>query len=269
MIPGLTHLFEHTFSRRIWQALPAMNGNNWVLELREKETKQVSYAMVDLEAAFGPDNQAVWEYPVAATEWWTSLAGVGRTHFFLHNYRDPEIPEPTDFLAVNKVTGDVDWVQPGYRFSATRPDGVLEIAKRTGGEIVYYECHEASGNVGALTRRHSPSEVPGLQYPVRYKTGDPYFETITDFLDKTLNSGPLHTIDYLEFKSYMVFSYYLYENEKMVQYLAVIDRWKSIKYHQQVADAIHQVGMDTFLLKNDTLVFVRNKNVFAGINFKI
>ena len=69
----------------------------------------MSYALVDTAK-----QQLLWQCAPQEADWWSSLTAFSYDQFFLHNYRYPEIPEPTDLLAYNASDGQLLWVLPNY-----------------------------------------------------------------------------------------------------------------------------------------------------------
>lgn len=72
-------------------------------------------------------------------------------------------------------------------------------------------------------------------------------------------------IDYLESDPFLVISYYLYESGKTAQYLLVVNRDKEIIYHNQLSDNRPGMSLDTILIKNNRLVFLRNTHELIGL----
>ncbi|GHB63218.1 hypothetical protein GCM10007390_16310 [Persicitalea jodogahamensis] len=238
--------------------MPHPDRDEWIVELRDAETKTVSWALLDLTT-----NQVLWQKSPSATEWWTTLAGFAGDRVFLHNYRFPDIPEPTDLLALSVAEGEVVWALPGWLFVRILPGTEqIVVAQKQAERIQYQLCDSNSGLLkNPVLEKDLPAVTePNHHIPVRYEPHDIYFRQLSAFLGRMVETQDAVAIDYLESDPYVVFSYYLYDQEKAAQYLLVVNRNREIIYHNLLSDKRPGISLDTILLKNNHLVFLRNTN---------
>jgi len=257
------NLFSHTFPETIWRILPHPDRDEWAVELRDAARKTVSWAVVDLTL-----EKVVWQQSAPATDWWTTLAGFAGNRVFLHNYRFPDIPEPTDLLALSVTEGDLEWALPGCVFVRDLPESEQIIIAQKRGETVQYRLCDSS--LGLLKNPVEERDLPPVispkhRTPVRYQPQDIYFDRISSFLDKMVAVKDAIAIDYLESDPFLVISYYLYESGKTAQYLLVVNRDKEIIYHNQLSDNRPGMSLDTILIKNNRLVFLRNTHELISL----
>ncbi len=219
--------------------------------------------MVDLSSA-----EVVWQQLPPATDWWTTLAGFAGKRVFLHNYRFPDIPEPTDLLALSTEKGALEWALPGCVFVRSMPDPEQIVIAQKQGEIVQYRlCDSRLGLLNdAVEEEDLPSVLtPNHRTPIRYEPQDIYFDRLSAFLNEIVGVTNPAAVDYLESDPYLVISYYLYESEKTAQHLLIVNRDKEIIYHNQLSDNRPGMSLDTILLKNNRLVFLRNTNELISL----
>jgi len=257
------NLFSHTFPETIWRILPHPDRDEWAVELRDAARKTVSWAVVDLTL-----EKVVWQQSAPATDWWTTLAGFAGNRVFLHNYRFPDIPEPTDLLALSVTEGTLEWALPGCVFVRDLPESEQIIIAQKQVETVQYRLCDSS--LGLLKNPVEERDLPPVispkhRTPVRYQPQDIYFDRISSFLDKMVAVKDAIAIDYLESDPFLVISYYLYESEKTAQYLLVVNRDKEIIYHNQLSDNRPGMSLDTILIKNNRLVFLRNTHELISL----
>lgn len=262
---NLQKVFSHTFSQNIWRILPHPDPdiNEWAIELRESSEKKVSFAMIDLSIP-----ELRWQVTPEGADWWTSLTAFSHQHIFLHNYRYPDLPQPTDLLAVSGLDGKLLWALPNYVLVRTLEGEEVEVATQKGEKFQYAHCNVHTAALSAASeemKQLSPEII--LKQPVRYKGGNIYFEKLSSFLSEIMGISKPICIDYLDERPYMMFSYYIYEQEKIVQYLLIVTDKKEIVFHEQLSEGRDGVGQSTMLLKNGILVYLKNNNEFSSLTF--
>lgn len=255
-------LFSHIFSAHIWRILPHPDPerNEWALELREISEKKVSFALIDLD-----ERHVRWQKTPPDADWWTSITGLAHDQVFLHHYRYPDLPEPTDLAALSIKDGELRWVLPNYVLVKALDYGNIEVASK-GHEGFNYAVYSAE------TGRINPSPVLNdvateiiLKQPVRYKEGNVYFGKLASFLQTILNIKNPVCIDYLDHRPYMMFSYYIYQQDQIVQYLLIVNDQKQVVLHEQLSEGRDGIGQSTILLKNSTLVYLKDSSEFSSL----
>ncbi|MET7254166.1 DUF4905 domain-containing protein [Dyadobacter jiangsuensis] len=259
----MQNLFSFRFSENIWRVMPdADSGSSlWAIELRNVERREVSFAVLDT------DNLAInWQRHVEGTDWWTSLTAFSDHHIFLHNYRYPEVPEPTDLLAVNAETGLLSWILSNHLLVSNAGNGLLEIATKQGDSFKHLHCNATTGEVQPLIAGQTePGEEIILTEPVRYNEGNRYFGQLAQFISNATGGHNPVAIDYLEKRPYIIFSYYIYEQDKTVQYLLIVTDQKQQVLHEKLSEEREGTGRSTMMLKASTLVYLKNSNEFSSL----
>ena len=259
----MQNLFSFRFSENIWRVMPdtAPASPLWVIELRDAERREVSFAVIDT-ANF----TVKWQRQVEGTDWWTSLTAFSDQHIFLHNYRYPEVPEPTDLLAVHAEAGLLSWILPHHLLVKNMGGGLLEVATRQGDSFKHLHCNAATGEVMPLiTEMPEPENEIILTEPVRYIEGNSYFERLAQFISDATGGHIPVAIDYLEKRPYIIFSYYIYEQDKTVQYLLIVTDQKQQVLHEKLSEEREGTGRSTMMLKASTLVYLKNSNEFSSL----
>ncbi|WP_353721446.1 DUF4905 domain-containing protein [Dyadobacter sp. 676] len=259
----MQNLFSFRFSENIWRVMPDADPESslWVIELRDADRREVSFAVVD------PENLALkWHRTIEGTDWWTSLTAFSHNRIFLHNYRYPEVPEPTDLLAVNGETGFLSWIMPNYVLVSSGVGELLEVATKQGDSFKHMFCNAATGALLALNEGlpETTTEVI-LKEPVRYIEGNMFFERLAQFITGATGGHIPVAIDYLEKRPYIIFSYYIYEQDKTVQYLLIVTDQKQQVLHEKLSEGREGTGRSTMMLKASTLVYLKNSNEFSSL----
>jgi hypothetical protein len=260
----LENLFLHTFSETIWRILPhpSPQVNEWLLELRNVNEKTTSFALIDTDLL-----EVRWLVRPKATDWWTTLTAFSGDLVFLHNYRNPEIPEPSDLVVLAAGTGELSWVLPNRVFVKNVDEKRIEVAHRLpdGIKKIVYNIQAEPFEDPIASGKSNFEEAEILTAPSRYTNGDQYYSSISSFLFKIAGVKDIQAVDYLECEPFLVLSYYIYEHDQIAQYLIIVNRERKILRHECIAKALKGVGMDTFLLKGKVLVYLRNSNEFISL----
>lgn len=259
MSDSLRLQFAFAFSGHLWNiALDDPNG--WlVAEVRDATTRRVHFAAIDLQ-----QNRLLWKDFSPDPSWWWGLAGLSRGVLLLHQYAGSQRPETTGLVAVEVSTGRVLWRQADWAF--LRTDGTTLILHRTAADQlpVYQITDLFSGQVKAVSSvppvQQVPPPEPDVQYPRHYSEESPYFQPIARFLGQQLDIQPLKAFDYAEYQGLIVVSYYLCEaHSPLSNRILVLDKQARIRLHEPVATQLSGIGMDTFLMRQGSLIFVREK----------
>ncbi len=254
------------FDQAVWRILPHPDpkANSWAVELRETEQKTVSWAILDLTTG-----QLHWQITPEVTDWWTTLTAFTDSAVYLHNYRYPDVPEPTDLLSLSTHDGSLQWALPGVVFvqEGTTANQII-VAQKAGEGVNYQVCEAATGQLlqtvepGSL----SPARADTCRTPGRYYPQDIYFDVLSSFLQKVTNVSQPLAIDYLEASPYIAFSYYIYVEEKVAQFLLVVNQKQEIVYHQLLSEGRKGLSSSTLVWKNDKLLFLRTHNELISLN---
>ena len=256
-------VFSEAFSQNIWRILPNEDPQSslWIVELRTAETKNVSFALID-----AVKQELIWDRSLEGADWWSSLTAFSYNHFFLHNYRYPEIPEPTDLLAYHVEDGMLGWALPNHLMVKPLSDSNIEVANKVGEHFVYKKCDVSTGTLSALEENEAamPAAII-LKEPVRYRKDSIYFSKLASFISQMTGGHEVVSIDYLEKRPYIMFSYYIYEQDKSIQYLLIVTDQKQLILHEQLSEEREGMGRSTMMLKASTLVYLKNNNEFSSL----
>lgn len=259
----MQNLFSFRFSGNIWKVLPDAEPEStlWAIELRDGADKKVSYAVVDVAS-----ESLLWHRDFIGGDWWTSLTAFAYGNLYLHGYRYPELPEPTDLLAVSALNGDLLWELPNQLLVRIVDPQCIEAAVKTGDSFQYSYRQAGSGAfMEAEGKRTEAGEAIILNEPVRYREGNIYFEKLSEFIQRSAGGHSPVEIDYLEKRPYIIFSYYIYEQDKTVQYLLIVTDQKQVVLHEKLSEGRNGIGRSTMMLKASTLVYLKNNNEFSSL----
>ena len=243
--------FEHNFQGKIWNT--AFGNNTAVLEIRDEDTRQVSFSALDLQSG-----EILWQDLRPEKSWWLALVGVFEVYLILHKYSSQQKPEPKGLLILSLQTGEIlkkvdDWIFFNCQ------ENILTVYQMDENNMpIYQEIILENLNTDSL----KPQLTQNFS-PTHYPEDSPHFPAIFNFLYRLISIEAQKGVDYLEIDNKIVISYYIYSNKLFQNYLLVITHDRQILLNDLIATT-EGIGIDTFTLQSDTLLYVKNENYFVG-----
>lgn len=260
----MQNFFSHTFSENIWRMLPHPTQNLWAVELRKINEKKVGFGLIDLDKS-----ELRWNVMPEELDWWSSMTGFSGEQIFFHFYRYPEVPEPTDLAAFSTVDGHLLWVLPNHILVRSLQNGLIEVATKGMSGTVFKICDGLTGVMVAETQSFEATMDAGIKSPFRYTKENAYFEKLSKYLNQIIEINDPICIDYLDHKPYMVFSYYLYNHDKVIQYLVIVTENNEVVFHEQLTDGRVGIGDSSILLKESNLIYLKNSSQFSSLKLSV
>lgn len=241
---------EETFAGKIWNT--AFDQDKMVLEVRDESSRQVSFSAMNLSTG-----NVLWKDFYPEKSWWLGLVGVFGNYLILHKYSNEQKPEPLGVIVISIDICEIikrfeDWIF----FSC---DGnILVLYQLDESNLPIYQEVE----IGRKSLVDTVS-VQNQNFVRHYPDSSPYFPTIFKFLYQLINIEAQNGVDYLEVNDKIIISYYIYRGNQFQNYLLVTNKEKKILLHDFIAES-EGIGIDTFSMKSDTLLYVKNQNQLIG-----
>lgn len=269
MSPQNKSTIYFTYKGIVWKLLADPESSLLILESRDEETRQVNFAAIDLET-----QQQLWNSLSLKESWWAGLEEVKYGYVVLHGYKDIQNPEHQGIYVFDARTGKPVWENSEFAFFSLDEGGLIAYDPLSP-ERVYKRFNMKSGVleqeltesdiVLQWNKRQSDSKF--LQNPSHYTVESTYFEKIANFIKVFTGLKPETALDYLEYNSKIMVSFYSKVGEKMVNYLLVVDEEGEILYNETIGAELNGIGLDSFFLFKEQLIFVKNKKelVILGV----
>ncbi|MDI9865112.1 hypothetical protein QM480_12300 [Flectobacillus sp. DC10W] len=168
----------------------------------------------------------IWKQASPINTWWQSLGKLNNNLVELIEFSEETKPQVTQKHYLNILTGELTEYIPQV------PD-----------------------NFSSQTYRY-------LQ-PVHYTEQNEHFPAIHRFLYRLLNVDIQKGVDYLEYKDKIIISYYLYQENKLWNYLLVVNNRKEVLLNELLTES-EGLGLGTFTVKPEILLYVKNKSQLHG-----
>ena len=259
----MNQIINHNFEGKIWNS--TFSEEYCVLEIRDELTRRVSFSCINLLSG-----NILWKNLIPEKSWWLSLVGVFDDYLILHKYSSNQKPEPEGLFVLNIQSGEIlerinDWIFFNYT------ENILTVYQLQNNEPVYKNIFWRRSSVEIQTtaeERKSSMETQTtaaetIHSTIHYPEDSPHFPTIYKFLYRLLNIDAVKAVDYLEISNNIIISYYIYRDKSFLNYLLVTNRSRQILLNDLIAET-EGIGIDTFTVKSDTLLYVKNQTQFVG-----
>ena len=263
--------FHHAFAATIWQILP-VSGTDWLLiELRDVEGHQASFALYDLEA-----QQLLWDGLGFEENWWVGITAAQQGIALFHIYENNSNPDEKSYFALDLASQEVVWQIEDCMVDLVK-DGTVLANQSQGDQSNFFSIALVSGEESAINAQEYKqlllenkeiAKNKAILSPFHYVEGHAYFDTVARFLAKQVQVQPKRAMDYLEYPvsdtqernaQYIIVAYYTENEELLTNYLLITGQDGAVLYHEPIGNQLERVGMETFFVHQGKLVVIRDK----------
>jgi hypothetical protein len=209
------------------------------------------------------------------------IEAIDTGRLFLHGYRKPDMPQHLGITAVDVESGRQLWRNETASFLLAI-DGEVYAAQETFGGMRYYrlsaedgevaeDLGEDTNHINTLRQRINEDDIfSGYRYPQPFGEDHPHYTAlrpmVADLVDTDTATGDVDVY----FESPLLFASWHEAADtpggaRLRQRLTVrdFDRDRTI-LHEIILDAADAPGMDSFFLKDDQLMYIKNRSVLTA-----
>lgn len=258
MIQKIKPDFSFRFEGNIWKIRMDEANRHLVLEIRNGNLRQVSFACIDLFK-----REILWQDLLMQETWWISLAAVHQNTMLFYLYADNPKPDTSEILSFDLFSKQLLWHQALYRFYTIQEDAVIAL-KLNETQMLFEKLQLRTGHTLETMMEYNPSLLHSLDesqliFPEHYLEGTTHFETIKIFLEKILQIRVFGSIDYLEHKNFIIITYFFSKNEEISNNLLILEANAQILLNECINTQTKGVTLDSFFVINHTLISIKNK----------
>lgn len=247
--PGL--LFSHAFDGIVWNMQVAEKSGVLVIEIRNPESKQTTFAALDLLT-----NQFLWENVMFDEPWWISLSAVSGDVILLTHYTEASNPDQKSLLAYDLKERKLLWWQNDFSLASVNDTAVTGYSLKYG--VKPLSLNVLTGKVIEESVDTSAAQNLSVIRPLHYRENESGFVTVKKFMSRVIGKELVSGVDYLEYGSYVLMSVYVQE-EGLANYLFVLDAQGAVLLCEKAGGNLKGIGIDTFFILEGSLFFVKNK----------
>ena len=242
--------FSHRFTGVVWNTVAMPESSILLLEIRDHQQKSVSFSALHYQ-----ENKFLWRDFRLEESWWVNLAAASGDVVLFTIYLETQNPDKKGILAYGLSDQKLRWWNNDFSLTSVERDRVTGFSSRFGAKKIALDLH--SGQEVPVTPDASEPGVHALIRPVQYAEGTPHYETVKTFLSQKLTLLPVRALEYLEYESLIMISYYI-SHEGLANYLLVMDKNGNVLLHEKLGEQLKGIGLDTFFMLSGCLFFVKN-----------
>jgi hypothetical protein len=245
--------FSYAFSGVIWSTLVEGTRNRLYLEVRNAQEKKVTFSALNLQ-----NNQWLWKDMAFEEPWWIGLGAVAGDVLLFTVYNDTNNPDKKSLIGYDVVKKQIVWWHNSFSLTVANSRYVKGLDTRFPGKETVLDLFTGNPVTHGDFDLEDVQNFPVIR-PFQYEEGTAHFDTVRHFLQTRLGVAPLATIEYLEFESLIIVSFFVNEHD-LANYLYGFDANGKLLMKEKLGENLKGVGLDTFFVFSGRLIFVRNKN---------
>lgn len=250
--------FTFLFEEDIWKIIFDSALSLIVVELRNTDTKKISVGIIDYK------NPRLSMINGLNIEWWSSLSAMHNGNLIIQKYKSNKFPEPKGFQCYNIFKENLLIDENDSSFASFTENGI--IATKTDFEKIVYEVFhfEEQGFTKKVLNEDLgsdtfPSRPINILFPLQYNAPTEHFNTVKTFIKRSTDKDAIVNIEYMETTSFVVVSYYIRGFERLDNYLLIANMQGKVLLDEKINPSSDGIGKDTFLIKENQLIFIKNK----------
>jgi len=217
-----------------------------LLELRNSEDRQVSFASIDLLSG-----KTWFKNLVTPERWLTGVQAAYNGVLLVHNYQSEKSPEHKGLVAIDAFTGDTLWFNYNYGFDYLSSDGPLLYDTRIQPRKIFL----ADIKTGATIRNQASfafNELPN-------KIMVPEIISKEELQQQFRGFDPFaNMVHYHEYNNFRIVSLHALVDGKLTQMLYVMQGINKV-YEDLLNTDIQKLQPEAFIMHQNRLVYIKNK----------
>jgi hypothetical protein len=257
-------IYNSNFAGNIWKIYPDDTFPWLILEIRNYDTRTVSFACFDLL-----QEQFLWEDLVFNETWWIGIEDVHQGHVLFHHFQDTQFSNHKGIICFEILTQQVKWQRNDLAFYRLleaeviailldKPEDTFISLDVFDGKIKLDHISVAETQLKAIN--FEIQRKSNMYFPDIYYQEDINFEKINQYLNRKQHVFSEKMIEYLEFEGYIIISYYLLKSDNnFANHLLILNNEGKINSHFMIDDELKGVGQSTFFIFESKLILVKHK----------
>lgn len=249
--------YSYPFEGFIWKILISKTEPILLLELRNDSTRQASFAAIDLRK-----QKLNWHQEKLSEKWWIGMLRTEGKYVILHGYQNLKTPAHQKIFTFDISNGNLLWKNEAYRAIECYPEGILAQDPASESEELFLLDYKSGKQIKKIKEADFDVQITKLDIikPGKYSDENVYFSKLADFVKITTTLEALKAIEYVETaKGGTVLSFYIQEEEKLVNYILVCDEEGNVVLLDKMNEGLQTAAPETFFLYKQYLIYIKNR----------
>lgn len=257
----MDHIHQHfclEFEGIIWSQQINPEHTCLVIENRLSDALEAQIHTIDVhEGAF------IASSVPETDDWWMGVECVTNDFIFLYGYKNEEDPNHQGVYCLSLTTHELIWKNEDIVFKAIEGDTI--IAGNADDEKIYLSASD--GKVTECSTEEKPDTHDKLLLPSPFHESNPHYDTLHQFIRTFCEVSPLNVIEYLEFGTFVLISYYLCnESNKLDNYFTILDKEGNIRVQEIIGTELEGIGSDTFYVVGHYIIYIKDKHQLVALS---
>lgn len=246
---------KDTFSGNIWKILADPYKPYLLLEIRHYDTRSVFFSIFNMKKCnFARKKIKLHE------NWWVSVEQCKNGLIFFHGFKDDQFALHEGLTIYDIDKNKVLWQQHDYTFHYLLQDSIvvsdpednfLKVSIREGNVI------DQAIDLNTLPKEEITNTI--LIFPVQYLNGTEYFTTVSGFIRNNKLGEPVKAIEYLEIQNFIVISYYILDQNLLLNKLVIFDLNGKLLHNDTIDQNLKGIGSETFFIYDNFVIYIKQK----------
>lgn len=258
------NLTSFSFDGLIWKVIPDEVNHLLVVEYRNSDKHLADFSAIDLKK-----KKIKWQGIKKDEPWWIGLEAVKDGYIYLHGYKDIQNPEHKGIISVTSDSGKILWEEKLLSFGGVFSEGILALQNEEEENKVYFLLDLKTGKqkkeysdvevLKKLNQVFREKQKSNIQNALHFTQESEYFPKLSEYVQEVTSEIPALAFDYAEYKNFIIISYYIYSDNKLQNLLLIANEEGDVLLKEILDKSPKGVGMDTFFLLENTVIFVKEK----------
>lgn len=265
-------LWRYDAGTLLWRILPD-NAGRIVGEARNPDSRVASFFCLRES-----DGTPIWQGRRMDEDWWVGIDAVAGGMIFFHRYAKPDMPQHLGIIACDVATGEELWREPALTFMFHAEGSVYASEQRFAAQVFHrldaatgQRLEELGGDPIAINRlRATLNEddyFENYRYPEPYTPAHPDWARCCSFVKGFVDpAAVVGNLDLLEWNDIITAAWHLPNESGGLTQHFVISRADdgAPLFRETMVDHADAPGMDSFFIKDDLLLYVRNRSILTA-----
>ncbi len=246
----------------IWKILPDETGEYLVVESRDGKLRKIMLSTLNVRSGI-----FVFKNEQLPKPWWLGLKAVGYNKIILQGYKESNSPEPKGIYVFELSSGKLLWKEEEMNFDGFVNDRKISLLSLVEEGASIHEVNSFNGELINEKLETVFSTIDKVEinqlFPILYSEENEHYKTIVDFLYQDQHYKSVGPLEYLEYETLILLSFYIQENNKLTNILLVLDGEGNSILNDRLIEGADGIGMSSFFVCKNKLVYIKNKTSIA------
>jgi hypothetical protein len=219
-----------------------------LLEIRSPTEKKVTFSAVDVKKG-----EFLWRNVQFDEPWWISLNGAVSGTALFTIYTETNNPDSKGIFGYDIANQKIKWWNNDFSLIKIGDRSVAGMTSKYGVKEITIDVATGVATNDELVELHD-----AVLRPFQYTEDLPYFSTVKTFLSSRFNLTPVAALEYLEYESLILISFYSGEQE-LVNELLILSEEGKMLFREKIDEHLKGIGLDTFFIYGGCVFFAKNK----------